>query len=182
MVYPAWEWKSEIPSNVCDIIIENFNSDYKEGKVGEQETYNKDIRNVEVSFRKTSWINALIGGYIRYANFVNFHYDLSDEDKEVLQFSKYTEGCFYKQHTDYGDNDAHITRKLSLSLELSDENEYEDGELLLYNNVNNSTITACKSKGSIIVFDSRMTHEVTPVTSGTRYSLVKWYHGDQPLK
>ena len=69
-----------------------------------------------------------------------------------------------------------------ISLELSDENEYEDGELILYNNVNNSTITACKSKGSIIVFDSRMTHEVTPVTSGTRYSLVKWYHGDQPLK
>ena len=39
-----------------------------------------------------------------------------------------------------------------------------------------------KSKGSVIVFDSRMTHEVTPVTRGERYSLVKWFHGDEPLK
>ena len=35
--------------------------------------------------------------------------------------------------------------------------------------------------GTVIVFDSRLTHEVTPITKGERYSLVKWFHGDNPL-
>ena len=41
---------------------------------------------------------------------------------------------------------------------------------------------ASRGKGSVIVFDSRVYHEITPVIKGVRYSLVKWYHGDEPLK
>ena len=183
MGHPAWEWKSEIPVDICDCIIKNLDDNYEYGKVGDDGEYNSKIRNVKVSFKKNNWVNALLVGYMRYANFHNFNYYLSENDKEGVQFSKYNEGCFYGKHTDYGDNDAHRTRKLSLSLQLSDENEYEGGELILYNHLNNNNIiTACKSKGSLIVFDSRIAHEVTTVTSGTRYSLVKWYHGDQPLK
>jgi len=184
MTYTAWQWESEIPVDICDYIIKTLdnNDDYKKGRVGDNSEYNSKIRNVEVSFKKNNWMNALLCGYIKYANYYNFHYDLSGEDKEGVQLSKYDEGCFYKQHIDYGDNDDHRTRKLSLSFQLSDESEYEGGELILYDYVTNNTITACKSKGSIIVFDSRMKHEVTSVTSGTRHSLVKWYHGDEPLK
>ena len=43
------------------------------------------------------------------------------------------------------------------------------------------TDIAPKGKGTVIVFDSRLTHEVTPITKGERYSLVKWFHGDKPL-
>jgi predicted 2-oxoglutarate/Fe(II)-dependent dioxygenase YbiX len=182
-MHTAWEWKSEIPVDVCDYIIKNFDNDnYQDGKIGNNNTYNNKVRNVQVNFKDDNWINALLVGYIRYANFANFHYDLSDHDKEGIQFSKYNEGCFYTKHTDYGDNDNHRTRKLSLSFQLSDESEYEGGELILYNHIQNTSFSAHKSKGSIIVFDSRIRHEVTTVTSGTRYSLVKWYHGDQPLK
>ena len=42
-------------------------------------------------------------------------------------------------------------------------------------------IQLLSQKGTVIVFDSRITHEVTPVISGERYSLVKWVHGDKPL-
>jgi predicted 2-oxoglutarate/Fe(II)-dependent dioxygenase YbiX len=181
-MHTAWEWKSEIPIDICDYIIKNLDENYKEGKIGDDGTYNSKVRNVQVNFKDDNWINALLVGYIRYANFANFHYDLSDHDKEGIQFSKYNEGCFYTKHTDYGDTDNHRTRKLSLSFQLSDESEYEGGELILYNHIQNTSFSAHKSKGSIIVFDSRIRHEVTTVTSGTRYSLVKWYHGDQPLK
>ena len=185
MTHPAWEWKSEIPSDFCDYIIKSLDNDtnnYEDGKLGERGAYDNKVRNVKVSFRSNNWVNALLVGYMRYANCHNFNYYLSEHDKEGVQFSKYNEGCFYGKHTDYGDNDEHKTRKLSLSLQLSDENEYEGGELILYDNIRNTSFSACKSKGSLIVFDSRITHEVTPVTSGIRYSLVKWYHGDEPLK
>ena len=52
----------------------------------------------------------------------------------------------------------------------------------LRDHLKNDVIKACKSKGSLIIFDSRMSHEITPVKSGVRYSLVKWYHGDKPLR
>ena len=182
MMHTAWEWKSEIPGDICDYIIKNFDNNYEDGKVGSSGEYDDKLRNVEVSFKSKNWVNALLIGYMRYANYYNFNYYLSDHDKEGVQFSKYNEGCFYGKHVDYADNYEHKTRKLSLSLQLSDENEYEGGELILYNNIQNDVITLCKSKGTIVVFDSRITHEVTPVTSGTRYSLVKWYHGDEPLK
>lgn len=184
MAHPAWEWKSEIPSDVCDIIKNTLDKDLHQGKVGENKLYNNKIRNVDISFQSSNWINALLIGFIRYANHSNFSYDLSDADKEDLQLSRYSEGSFYGKHADYADNEGQIlkTRKLSLSLQLSDENEYEGGELILYNHLKSDVIKACKSKGSLIIFDSRMAHEITPVKSGVRYSLVKWYHGDNPLK
>jgi PKHD-type hydroxylase len=186
-MHTAWEWKSEIPVDICDYIIKNLDNNYQDGKIAgkdldDNSKYNSKVRNVKVSFKSDNWVNALLIGYMRYANYYNFHYDLSESDKEGVQFSKYNEGCFYKKHTDYGENDKHKTRKLSLSLQLSDENEYEGGELILYNHIQGNSFPVHKSKGSLIVFDSRIVHEVTTVTSGTRYSLVKWYHGDQPLK
>ena len=41
----------------------------------------------------------------------------------------------------------------------------------------NNLIVAPKSKGTMIVFDSRIPHRVTPVTSGQRISLVTWMLG-----
>ena len=184
MAHPAWQWKSEIPNDVCDIIKNTLDKDFHQGKVGKDKLYNNNIRKVDISFQSSNWINALLIGFIRYANHSNFSYDLSDIDKEDLQLSRYSKGSFYGKHADYADSDGQLlkTRKLSLSLQLSDENEYEGGELLIYNHLKNDVIKACKSKGSLIIFDSRMTHEITPVKSGERYSLVKWYHGDNPLR
>ena len=34
-----------------------------------------------------------------------------------------------------------------------------------------------KNKGTIIVFPSVLLHTVTPVTKGTRHSLVQWFSG-----
>jgi PKHD-type hydroxylase len=38
-------------------------------------------------------------------------------------------------------------------------------------------ITEIREKGSVIVFPSFIWHRVTPVTAGTRYSLVNWNLG-----
>ena len=64
------------------------------------------------------------------------------------------------------------TRKISMSLVLSDPDEYEGGQLEIWG----KSIDVYK-KGSIIFFPSWMPHRVTPVTKGTRYSLVMWFIG-----
>ena len=72
---------------------------------------------------------------------------------------------------------------MSLTIQLSDENDYEGGDLIFYNGTEDvDKAKFARGKGSVVVFDSRLIHEVTPVTKGVRYSLVKWYHGDEPLK
>ena len=37
---------------------------------------------------------------------------------------------------------------------------------------------SAKEKGSFIIFPSFVHHQVTPVTTGRRISLVSWYHGN----
>ena len=179
-LFNIWQWqKGEIPDEMCDCIVNSIDDTlYKKGTTGNN---NKLLaRNVNIQFINNTWINALLCGYIRYANSLNFHYNLSDEDKELAQISKYSVGQFYGEHRDFGTNDDSITRKLSLTVQLSDEDSYEGGDLIFYNG--SIKDKAPRGKGSVIVFDSRLFHEITPVIKGTRYSLVKWYHGDEPLK
>ena len=106
----------------------------------------------------------------------HLHYLLED-----LQFSEYTEEKrgFYSKHRDCGlkkslDNYVDI-RKLSFTIQLTDENEYEGGELIFY--LDDKEKKAPKSKGTIVFFESDILHEVTPVTKGVRHSLVSWVQG-----
>ena len=179
-LFNIWQWqKGEIPDEMCDCIVNNIDDTlYEKGTTGNN---NKLLaRNVNIQFINSTWINALLCGYIRYANSLNFHYNLSDDDKELAQISKYSVGEFYGEHRDFGTNDDSITRKLSLTVQLSDEDSYEGGDLIFYNG--SIKDKAPRGRGSVIVFDSRVFHEITPIIRGVRYSLVKWYHGDEPLK
>ena len=100
-----WQWqKGEIPDEICDYIINNIeDTSYEKGTTI---NINKEfLRNVNIQSNNINWINALLCGYIRYANSLNFHYNLSDEDKELAQISKYSLGEFYGEHRDFGTND-----------------------------------------------------------------------------
>ena len=81
-------------------------------------------------------------------------------------FLKYETGGFYSSHLD---DDTPITRRISMSLFLNEE--YEGGEFQFFGDykVNGKT-------GSAIVFPSNFCypHEILPVKSGTRYSIVTW--------
>jgi len=77
-------------------------------------------------------------------------------------------------------------RKLSVTINLSEDNSYEGGNLKFdygphsegerYHECNE-----IRPRGSIIVFPSHIYHQVTPITKGTRYSLVLWSCG-RPFK
>ena len=127
----------------------------------------------------TNWLFKKIINKIIDVNSKNF--DLQLKFVEDLQFSEYTEEKrgFYSKHYDCGlkkslDNYVDI-RKLSFTIQLTDENEYEGGELIFY--VDKKEKKAPKSKGTIVFFESDILHEVTPVTKGVRHSLVSWVKG-----
>ena len=167
----------------------NFLKDYKvinpnHGKV-------KRIRQSSVKWISadddSKWLFEKIIKCINYVNVDNYGYVLKFVDD--FQFTKYTSECegFYSKHVDCGDkyeieNFLDI-RKLSFSIQLSDSDEYEGGELKFYNNKKSLYTNeeeydiAKKDKGTIIFFPSHILHEVTPVTKGTRHSLVSWVLG-----
>jgi hypothetical protein len=73
-------------------------------------------------------------------------------------------------------------RKLSITLNLSVPEDYVGGNLKfdfgpLAGDKRYHTCEEIRPQGSIIVFPSYQYHTVTPVTSGTRYSLVTWILG-----
>tara|TARA_X000000368_G_scaffold380651_1_gene336583 strand:- start:210 stop:959 length:750 start_codon:yes stop_codon:yes gene_type:complete len=78
-------------------------------------------------------------------------------------------------------------RKLSITLMLSDPKDYEGGNLKFDFGVHKETkrfeeISGGQvNQGSMVVFPSYKYHCVTPVTKGTRYSLVAWFNG-RPMK
>jgi len=93
---------------------------------------------------------------------------------ENLQFTEYNAPAgHYDSHIDkvYGGQ----IRKLSFVLQLSDPSEYEGGELRIINSNEHDIMK--KKKGTLSIFPSYTLHQVTPVTKGTRHSLVGWVSG-----
>ena len=81
---------------------------------------------------------------------------------------KYEVGGFYTTHTD---SFKDIPRAVSCSFALNDD--YEGGEFAFFDR----ELVYNLKKGSCIMFPSNFMypHEIMPVTSGTRYSIVTWF-------
>ena len=120
------------------------------------------------------------------------HIDCSGKcEKENPSKTLYNKNQFYDWHQDsfpnpYSHDHKNLnlrgkTRKLSMTLQLSDSKEYTGGELefSLLTPKNKQYIETVKNtkKGTLIVFPSFVWHRVRPVKKGTRYSLVNWSCG-----
>jgi PKHD-type hydroxylase len=90
---------------------------------------------------------------------------------EAAQFMVYhaVDGGHFNWHSDQGPT---VRRQLSLTLQLTDPTLYQGGVLELRHD--GQTMTAPKERGTLIAFPSHLVHRVTPVTSGTRKSIVAW--------
>lgn len=93
---------------------------------------------------------------------------------EELQLAKYSDRGFFDWHLDFGAGEI-SARKLSMTIQLSDPNDYEGGDLRFM--INKEIVNAPKEKGTIIIFPSFIMHRVTPITKGTRQSIVGWVSG-----
>ena len=171
----------------------------KNEKLTDDEIKNvQKTRNSNVVWLDENWIYREIQPFLDEANRNagwNFEWDWS----EPCQFTKYGVEQYYGWHCDgfdrpYGDEEPNLqlrgkVRKLSMTISLSDPSEYDGGNLEFdFRNYSNpddekerldrmKECTEIRPKGSIVVFPSYVFHRVTPVTRGTRYSLVCWSVG-----
>lgn len=173
-----------VPKKECKKFLNTClqESKFCDGTIGTEAKLTKKRKN-HVSFLedKENMMRDMLWGFIRNANEQLFNYELSYF--QPLQFSRYEYGEYYGWHQDsiIKGKERKETRKLSLSFNLTDHKNYEGGYLEFYNGgdrvFNRKLREKMKLVGSVIVFDSRDWHRVTPVTKGVRYSIVCWTVG-----
>ena len=97
---------------------------------------------------------------------------------EAPNINKHNIAGKYDWHLDIGSDDGMSTRKLAYTLHLN-SGEFEGGELQWLLGNEPSYLKDGEPKiGTMSIFPTYLLHRVTPVTSGIRYALVGWIHGD----
>jgi PKHD-type hydroxylase len=109
-----------------------------------------------------------------------FRFDLSG--LASFQYALYggPQGGHFDWHKDYGRDPADPAReprKLTLSLQLSDPSDYQGCELQV--RAGNQIDTAPRARGTLVAFPANVLHQVTPIRSGTRKTLVVWAVGPE---
>ena len=170
----------------CTKIISQGQSLYSEkaGVGTDKGTLDTSVRSVnrfELSIENPeySWIYDKIASAVGRANSELFKYNLLGitHSIELLQYEAVDNG-HYDWHIDIGPGAA-ATRKISVSIPLSERNEYTGGNLEL----NNGNVIKCiDEQGSITMFPSYTLHRVSPITSGERWVMVIWIHGSDRFK
>ena len=108
------------------------------------------------------------------------HFGFEDiQITENAQFTEYPVGGFYDWHMDCDVIMQHEppVRKISMTLLLSPEDQFEGGDLELMSSGKKAKL----KQGHAICFASFLNHRVAPVTRGVRQSLVIWF-GGTPFK
>jgi len=202
----VWVFKEALTPRFCNEVVKYGESlqDRVAVTYGEKERDEKKLtarqlkklqktRNSNVVFINEKWIYKEVCPYVEEANRRagwNFYID----HFEAPQFTKYKLNQHYTWHRDanpkpydssHGKNSENKIRKLSMTAQLSDSFDYEGGDFWMdfVNNEggekrsNKIKFEKERQKGTLIVFPSFMWHKVSPVTKGSRYSLVMWSLG-----
>lgn len=120
------------------------------------------------------WIYERLAKLITEANDTLWQFDLSGI-LDNIQFTVYHQGGgHYNWHLDIGPREL-SWRKISLTIQMSEDEDYDGGELEFMRGPN--PIKAPRGKGAVVVFPSYLLHRITPVTKGTRKSMVLWVGG-----
>lgn len=160
-----------------DRLIAEHASQVAEGKLAFGNT-NAQIRRSQVAMlgneQKYDWLYDRIWSAAQECNRLFFCVDIAGVEANI-QLARYdsSDHGFYHWHTDFAG--IRPLRKLSISIQLSRAEDYEGGDLELMYGAEPQKLD--KTRGAFIVFPSFMLHRVTPVTKGTRWSLVAWIAG-----
>ena len=170
-----YRWEQIIKAEECNAIINEFkDSDYIEGTV--KDGLLQDARCTSIHWiDPRNLLNRAIQSFMQEANTEFFNYAM--ETSEALQFGKYGVGGKYDWHQDISNMNEEKSRKLSTTVQLSDPDDYVGGDFQFFNGAQEPEDLKIRKQGSVVVFDSRDWHRLTPVTKGVRYSLVLWSSG-----
>jgi len=175
--------KNALSNDLCDEILKEYKDTYewKAAQVGGINNTNTNIRNcqnINISDQATIQKNKEVRNNLDQLVFHGASLCITDYNKQFSHcrikedsgylLLRYSEGCFYKQHTD-----SFIEAPRSVSCSFVLNNDFEGGEFAFFDR----EIKYKLEKGDAIMFPSNFMypHEVMPVTKGTRYSIVTWF-------
>lgn len=171
----AW-WRGAFTEQELDVLQERARNSIESAKVGGGGV-DSNIRRSEITWLPPTEENRDIfnklENVIRNLNGDFFQFSLTGiyEPIQLTNYSSQQQGT-YSYHQDFNGD---TPRKLSLCMQLSRPEEYEGGNLELLHCGVPSAVP--RERGLIAVFPSWTLHQVTPVISGSRQSLVSWIGG-----
>tara|TARA_R110000868_G_scaffold12505_10_gene59756 strand:+ start:1397 stop:1981 length:585 start_codon:yes stop_codon:yes gene_type:complete len=179
-VAPFATWENAFSNEELDSLQHKARSSNQDASVGMGIVggVDKSIRRSQVNWLNSSseniWLFERLSDICSRLNMDFFRFDLTGFG-ESLQLTNYdqSDNGMYGWHQDYGGNG--VSRKLSMVLQLSDASEYEGGNLQIM--TTGEPINMRKQRGLVVAFPSYVLHQVTPVTRGSRQSLVIWVSG-----
>ena len=170
-----------IPSELCDVVLNEFSNcdDWIAAVTAAGKTdAERQCFTIGISFSSIIEKNKETRQKIDQELFICAAKAIQEYNKQIsfckiqedsgYELLRYKEGQFYTQHTDSFKNRP---RAVSCSFALNDD--YEGGEFAFFDR----ELVYNLKKGSCIMFPSNFMypHEIMPVTSGTRYSIVTWF-------
>ena len=164
------------------VIVENTPKEWDIAGVNSRVHSDKPAFKSDVRNNKNHWIEPdgenmwLFDKMLALILAANQRFQFEVDMFEAIQLAQYEVGEFYDWHLDIGPG-LMGNRKLSVTVQLSDPDSYEGGDLVLENGLREEPYVAPRDVGSVTVFPSFMKHKVTPVTKGVRHSLVVWASG-----
>ena len=141
----------------------------------------KSVRSSSVKWipqnEQWQWLYERLMELATQANEQLWNFDLVSAP-ELIQYTEYyaSEEGHYDWHQDIGPGEGSL-RKVSITVQLSEADEYEGGDLQLWTG-GNSVMDSARGAGVVVVFPSYLMHRVSKVTKGTRRSFVLWVGGE----
>lgn len=177
-------FKNAVSDDLCEKIITEYkdSEDWQLGVMDEE--YRENIRNcnlIPISVHDVIQKNEEVRRNIDHELFSSvssavhkykeLHPNCIFRKDTGYDLLRYEVGQYIKSHIDVGKTDAMMARQISCSIALNDE--YEGGEFTFFDN----ELSYRLEKGDILMFPSGFMypHEVLPITSGTRYSIITWF-------
>jgi predicted 2-oxoglutarate/Fe(II)-dependent dioxygenase YbiX len=107
-----------------------------------------------------------------------YRFDIFGISELQLAYYDAADEGFYNWHMDI--DPGQMSRKITLSMALSDPADYEGGDVEFNTGGNTDELvqTAPRSQTDLVAFPPFVLHRVTPVTRGRRYVLIAWIHGN----
>jgi PKHD-type hydroxylase len=183
---PAFCYAPTFSPEECDQIVgygktlpfEEARVTTKDSTVWQQDNdvRNCKVRGLDLKNNVTQMVYSRLEHFVQDCNYDYFKYDIYGF-AENIQLLEYNVGGKYTKHIDNVAND--IVRKFTVVINLTDHTLYEGGELQIH--TQEIPTVPPKTIGTAVMFPSHVLHGVTPVTSGTRFSLIAWVAGP-PLR
>jgi PKHD-type hydroxylase len=177
--HPFTTWNDSVSADEVERIVKMADEQEKNSAILGDARLDNDYRSSKVSWFRygpdTEWMFDRIAHIVGSINSQFYGFDLHGLCED-LQFTEYyaSEKGHYDWHQDAGATTP-APRKMSIVIQLSDPDDYEGGDLQVL--ASREPMNVDKKLGLAAVFPSFMLHRVTPVTRGTRRSLVAWIAG-----